>query len=496
MRRGPAWESAAFGAVLVVALAAYLQVHALAGLTFPIPWADEGTFLWQAIAVQERGTLFAPELNPDRHVMWMPPAYPILMGLAFDLTGFSLSGARWLSAVFVLGALLCLAGVARRLRHPVPLVALCGAVFLGRHFVLTGNIARMEALLVLAFAGAAAFLVRGRRFRALAVLALSALVHPNGLYPAAAVAAWAGIGALRPSRRVLPSRGDWVWLGCAAAAWLAYLVYVGLHWDAFLHDMAFQLSWKGEGSPLAPAFWSRLLEPPALAIGLLLALALAWGARIGAPSVRLLLLAVPIHLLPIGPHEWYYQALRGLLFLLVCMVLVDLAGRTLDRRFATRPLRRRSLAAACLLGAGLAGGLTGWIESPRGYPFAMRVYGMRIARSPAYVDAGDRRAVRDLLSTRGSADAPATVMFLPWADALLFHDLRDERLRFVQPTFHTVTPDLTVIHLSRHAPADDAFLGRDALEKAVRDLPRIRVRDRTEQWVYNPEPGPTTHGGP
>ena len=104
------WDRSAIGywATLLAFFGAYVWVHQLAGLTFPIPWPDEGTFLWQALAFADGNTLFAPQVHPDRHIMWMPPGYMIVQGLIFKWASFSLEWARWLSAIYLMGAMAAL----------------------------------------------------------------------------------------------------------------------------------------------------------------------------------------------------------------------------------------------------------------------------------------------------------------------------------------------------------------------------------------------------
>ena len=81
-------------ACLFTIIIVYILLNNLAGYTFPIPWADEGIFLWQSISIQENNTLIAPQLNPTRPLLLMPPGYMIFTGVLFKLIGFSLNAAR------------------------------------------------------------------------------------------------------------------------------------------------------------------------------------------------------------------------------------------------------------------------------------------------------------------------------------------------------------------------------------------------------------------
>jgi hypothetical protein len=481
-----------------LAIVVYWWVHGLAGFSFPVPWGDEGAFLWQAIAVQEHGTLLAPQLHPDRPILWMTPAYPIVMGAAFRITGFSLEWARTLSACFLTGGFIALALTVRSLRAPFAgLLLLCG-VFLGRDFVLSGNMARMEALLVASLGVASLLLMRGRRIEALALLGLTPLIHPNALLPAAAAGVYAGVVWVRSRNDWRPTRFGELCLAAAAGAWLAYGVYVGLHWSDFLHDMAFQLDWKEQPGPFDSGFWLRWLEPERLAVGLALGVAWVAGSALKSPSVRLLVIAIPLQLLPLTPEEWYYGILRALIFWFACVCLLDVADRAADRFGANR--RARAVVALLLLAlAGLGGRFANRIESPFGYPYAMRIADMAITPEPAYIDDGDRAAVRAFLArvaaNAATAGAPApTVLFVPWVDALFFHDLDGQGLRLAHPTLRTVQPDLAILHLTRLIPASHIFYARQNLIAATRGLPTLRVRDETEEWRVNRRPRPAAHG--
>ena len=133
-------------------LVSVLWLHARQGLSRPIPWPDEASLLWQAIAVQRETTLFAPQLRDYAHVLWMPPGYMWVTGLAFKLSGFSLEIARWLSALFVAGGGAALAAVFWRTRHPFAGLLLLAVFLWSPIAVLVGNVARM-ALAVGGIAG-------------------------------------------------------------------------------------------------------------------------------------------------------------------------------------------------------------------------------------------------------------------------------------------------------------------------------------------------------
>ena len=142
------------------AIAAYIARHFAAGFALPVPWPDESSFLWQAIGVQRTWSLFSPELNLVREIMWMPPAYMWCIGLLYDIVGASLEAARTFSLACMIGAFAFLAATLRR--HPYPLLSILalGAVFYSAPLVVTGNVARMDSL-VLLFGAAAMYALIG-----------------------------------------------------------------------------------------------------------------------------------------------------------------------------------------------------------------------------------------------------------------------------------------------------------------------------------------------
>lgn len=494
-RPGAALRGAAGLAIAGLAIAVFWWVHARAGLSFPVPLPDEASFLWQSLAVAERGSLFAPELNPERPILWMPPGYAILTGAVFRATGFSLPWARSLSALCATIAFLALVLGLRSLRAPLAgLLLLCG-VFLARDFVFAGNQARMEALLVALLALAGWLLLLGRWAPALALLGLAPLVHPNALPVAVAAVALAVWGRGRPGEW-RPGRVGGALLALCAAAWVAYAIYAGRHAADFWHDMAFQLRWKGQPGPLELAYWRAWAAPWRLALGALMALAVLLGRAFASPAPRLLAIAAPLWLLPLAPGEWYYGVLRAFVFALTGLCTLDGVARAAAAR-ELAPGARRALVALALLGLTALGLSARWIESPRDYPHAMQVAGMRIAPEPAYIDASDRLAVRAYLlelAARRPADDPPLVVFEPRVDALFFEDLRREGLRFANPILTSVQPDVAIVHLSRLMPEGGLFPSRQRLLDGSRSWLRLRARDGSEEWRANPRPGPASHG--
>ena len=195
-----------WGLVLALALV-QLAVHARAGFTFPPPWIDEAQFLWQARAVADTGTLHAPQLHPERAIHWQPPGWFVLTGGALRVLGFDYALARALSFACLLAAFALLASLLRRLPHAEGALLLAGGYFLAGSFVATGNVARMEALLLLGVLAGFGCLRSGRSWLGLALLAATPLVHPNGVWFCAGGAVWAGAPRARGVGAAAPGPG-------------------------------------------------------------------------------------------------------------------------------------------------------------------------------------------------------------------------------------------------------------------------------------------------
>ena len=171
-------------------------LHVFLPFRFPIPWPDETSFVAPAYELARHGTLYVWGMNPDRVVMWMPPAYFIALAALFKIFGYSFALVRWASAACVLAA----AWVAGRLietlaagRLAVLLHALTAAAFLSPYVLMSGNIGRMEALLCLVMLASLAACVRGLPVLGAALVAGAATIHFNAVFftlPAAAWFAW------------------------------------------------------------------------------------------------------------------------------------------------------------------------------------------------------------------------------------------------------------------------------------------------------------------
>ena len=477
-------------------LVSFLWLHARQGLSRPIPWPDEASLLWQAIAVQRETTLFAPQLRDYAHVLWMPPGYMWVTGLAFKLSGFSLEIARWLSALFVAGGAVALAAVFWRTRHPFASLLLLAVFLWSPIAVLVGNVARMEALVFALACSVLLLLQRGWLWGGLALAALVPLVHPVGLFFAAGTGAYAIARAWRDPGLLRPRRAEWVALALALAAWLAYAAYVAQHWAVFLADMRLNVGYKAERAG-GPAAVLRRLANPGLALPSLVVGAAGLGSALGRrlASSLLLVLAAPLVVVSFLLHGWPYDFYPALLALLASVLLLDFASDLAERAgVAARP--RRALALA--LGLGLAG--LGHFAFRHARLFLFSIEQSQVSPEATagvpFVTPEDRRILAERLrQLRGTPERPVTILFLPMAEALLFEDLDGDARRLVFPLLRREPADVVILHESRHFPAltrrnhELWSASWQAVPVPIERWPVLHERDGTERWrVFDRSP--------
>jgi hypothetical protein len=490
------WSRVAFPLALAGVLAVFFMQRATRGFEYPAPWPDEGSFLWQAINFAERGTLFTPELNPDRHVLWMPPGYMITVGSVFAVTGFSFALARLLSGIFLAGAIVCVAFTLRRSPLRVAHVFVLGLFLLSPIAQLAGNTARMEPLVVLVAAIGFAALSEGAVLVGLCLVGLSPLIHPNGLFPAAGAAALVLAGRVRSGAWPEVRRWELAAVLGLVLAWASYFTYAALHAESWLEDMGGQLRWKQAESALAGGL-GRVLRFEALLLMAGWFGAFRLGARRLAVSSRgaarghtsqatLLALSGSFVVQTLVTTGWLYDLYAAFAFAVLLCISLELFA---ERTEALEPSgRRRAAWAAATAGAALLA-----LGVPRLPSFTRSVAVAAVSAPGAapYVTHEDLVSMRWALKQLAAWHGPLVIQFLPEADALLFADLRSERIRFLQQTHYDALPDLYVHHTSVWIPevAGKMVAARVAFQHGVRmpisKWPLVRARGATERWqVY------------
>lgn len=475
-----------------LALVAFSASVAWMGLRSPVPWPDEGSFLWPALGLRDHFELFAPEVNPEREVLWMPPAFMVLHGALFSIVPFTLERARFVSTILVAIATVSVFGMVRPLQaRLVHAVALCAFLAAPIVFV-AGNCARMESL-VLALVTSGFYLLSRGRAGGLGLVAVAPLAHPNGVFACAGAFVYAALlFARRRKRETEPgalalglTRGDLVLLAAAALAWGAYSVHVAQHWGAFKADMAAQVRFKIFVSYGEDGAFKRLVTWP-IAPGLVALIAGAvLGRKVKADVAGLVLLGASLYVQTAVAAGWLYEVYPTFAITLSTIVLVEsvwaLLGATLEGK-VQRGVRAALgvCAVAFLLIAGRSAFLTRSLE---------KSIVPRDTRDPEYLTRDDRRAVRAVIRQIAKERGRVTVQFVPSGEGLVYESLRAPNIAFVEQTFYVAQFDVLIVHDSVWCPqiVHDLELLR-FLSIAPQPIGKeitFRERDGTEKWhVY------------
>lgn len=479
----------AFVAIVLAGALAQTAVHARAGFAFPPPWIDEAQFLWQAKAFADGASLHAPQLHPERPILWMPPGWFVATGAMLRVLGFDFALARGLSFAALLACFALLAWLLRRLPHASAAALLAGAFFLGPAFIAVGNVARMEALLLLVALAGFASLQRGRLAQGLALLAATPLLHPNGVWFLAGGAVCAALSARASPGLARPRRADLAaWLA-VAGAWLAWAALAAAHPEAFRHDLAYQLARKAAAGEASVFLDGRLLSLTAL-------VGLAWGLRRELPDATLLacLAVASLAAHSIG-QEYWYEIYEQLFYLLLGVLALEATLALLARRpaAARRPRLAQALVVAVLL---LANGAARRVPDPFGYPGNLVWHRMRFPQGEPYLSAEDRAFVRGFLVALAPPGELPRVRFHPAAEALFYADLDGREIRVDEPVFHDAEPDWYLLRTSGASASealDRALFARAGVDPTGAEH-RIRQRGASERWyairaAAPPQPG-------
>lgn len=470
-----------FYSLIVAVVALYVLIHYQLGLSFPTPWPDEAHFLWQAHAFATNNSLFSEVLNTERTIMWMPPGYLILTGLYFKVVGTSLEAARLLSLLAMAAFFVLLVRFMAHYGHRWFALGLTSLFFFNARFIACGNIARMEALLLLAIVCAFILLQQGRFLYGLLILGLAPLLHLNGIYfGLAGVAFILYQTPLKSLREMLNTRLLVVAL-LVAVAWIAYGVLIAANWSSFIHDMGFQFRRKGGWD-----IWLVVTESQYLLLALLVLLgwAKAYSSKIRA--IELLFFALPAWLIwPIG-HELWYEVIHHTGYLLISMFAIHMWFQLLPASgIAKRGQIKMALTISFIF-------IVVWwnfrdqrIENMIYYPDRADLVTMGMKHEIPYITSADIALMSELLGSLARDNGSLSVEFQPNGDAFAFLELEQDGVKFVCPVFQKREPDVLVVHRSRHLPTWWAF-GDRALDRAglTKDSSEHiwHERDGTEQW--------------
>jgi hypothetical protein len=469
-------------AALACVLLGFFVTTRLLDLKFPVPWPDEGSFLFQMLALRDHFTVLTPELHPVRGPMWMPLGFMALEALIFRVVPFSLRSARLLSTLFLCGAA---AGVAVSLRHSRArlgqVLILAVFLFAAPIFAFAGNVARMETLVIALAVSGFVLLERGR-LAGLGLLLLGPLVHPNGTF---AVVLGLAYCLWTPSLRRSPGRADRVVLAGAVLAWAAYGVCVAAHWRGFVTDMGNQLRLKVIVGAQAGGIAERLAEPVVFASLAALVVSFAAARRRGVRVSVMAWLTAAFLAQSVFTAGWLYDIYPAFAALVASMLLVDAAAAWLGGLSSERV--QAGALAVVSLGVALGAGRY-IVRSPFVVHSLDRATVPRAEFDPPYFIEQDRVTVGRRLVEIAKRRQFVRVQFIPDGEGVLFHDLRSPSLHFVQQTYADRPSEVLVLHQSVWLPP---FVRDMEVAKLLimhpgsqeSDGEVVHARDETESWT-------------
>src|SRR5579883_1183 len=443
----------AYWVVAGLFVGAYILRHISAGYVFPVPWPDEASFLWQAIGFQHTNTLFAPELNPVRDVFWMPPGYMLIIGALFKVFGFSLALARTVSLICMCAVFTLLAAVIKK--YPLPFISifLLGAVFLTTPVIAAGNVARMDPMLFVIVAGALLLFKSGRDYKAFALLAVSPLIHPNGIYFVGGALVY--ILLEKRWRNISPRGFDILLFAIVGALWVFYIAYISHHWGDFLSDMQYQFHRKSSNLYVF-TLSNAVFLVPFIAI-------VVYAIRKRTLDILLTCFGFIMWWVYTTGGEMWYQCFYGVSFvILFCgflptfpaflqQVMSSKRSSTLLIRYLTTK-KRAVIFILSLIAIGVS---LGYYAMPF-YGSPLKIWigswgGMSISRTDIpYMTDNDIAAVKKYLTGLQSSPDPVYVRFFPEGDVLFFTDMEKGNLKFDDQVLTWIPASVLILHVSRH----------------------------------------------
>lgn len=491
--------SFAFWLVAALIAAAMLVMHLLAGLTLPVPWGDEAFFIWQARAFERFNHFAAPELDASRPILLLPFIYQSVLGIAFKIFGYSLGLAREISFLFALTGFAFIVATARRGAAPIAALVLISGFMMSAQFIALANNARMEAMLF-AFVGAALFLMQVKRgWFAIALLAITPMIHPNGMLYLIPACVHAVVNL--KIHRAKPERAALITLGLALLAWLANGIYALSFWQGLMHDLAYRLS----ETSAANSGWEQYGGWHGFGLALIVLTGVV-GAWRKADIGHFIAFAIGSWLLHRLRIETWYEVFGGLAYMLLSLAVLELAMKEapgiIRSRFRALPnWATASAVVAMLIGINIA---ATHIPGPKGYIEDLDLDGMVIASGGVdYMTDEDRAAIEAYILDK-HADGAKTFEIYPIAETLLIGDLADKGVQFQIPYFDPAfaaggpswpfgfgptewpNADVYIYRASRYQPRwlDERLLMviKRGETRAGAKVEVIRSRDATEIW--------------
>jgi hypothetical protein len=314
---------------------------------------------------------------------------------------------------------------------------------------------------------------------ALGILALTPIVHPNGVvFFLAGVLFTFRVGGYK--WREISAKGILIWL-IVLAAWSIYGIHIMQHWNSFAYDMTQQMQRKIGRAFLKPMIDTKLLL---LLLGIVIVGVYSWYKK-----DRWLLLLSSIAgaswmVNRIGQELWY-GAYDVFAIILLLIALLSWAFRS----------NLRLVAAISFVVLLYGGYQLGAIENPIVNPREYNLVGLQMPDSIEYMKQSDVDRLRAYILSHRTSNNKIRVKFEPKGDALFFQTAQDSMIETIHAhldmnMFPFQPHDLYIVHVSKYLPPvwksypiEWAFrnAGIDPNNKKY----EIFRRDETEVWYAN-----------
>ncbi len=470
----------AFLLILIISIGVFFWLHSLAGLSFPVPWEDEAVFVMQGKALADHGSMFSPSLNPNRVVEWMPPGYMIFLGGVLRFPGNILFLSRLASFLLVILVFLLLAyTIWKKTKHAWLTLILIALYMTSRYFIMAGNMARMEAL-VLALITIAIYCFTAKKpFIALAILTLTPIVHPNGLYFFIAGVLYF-FSTEKFSLKNISTLTVLIWF-LVFGAWLAYGIHIIQHWVDFKFDMTQQMERKAGRN-----FWEAVKQTKYIFgfTAIVLAGVYSWLKKEKWLLMLVYFAGASLFINRVGQEMWY-EVYDSFAFILLCIVILYIVYS-----FNSKVMTVIGLVLVIAIGF-----KSGAIEKSLDYRRDINFNGLRLSDSVPYIQQSDIQRVREYILSQRKNSTKIRVKFEPRGDALLFQNPEDSLIAPIhvhkeKTMFPDQDCDLYIVHVSKYfPPVWSTYPVQWALNNAginpTEKKYEILRRNETEVWYAN-----------
>ncbi|MCX8013204.1 MAG: hypothetical protein N3A02_02795, partial [Rectinema sp.] len=317
---------------------------------------------------------------------------------------------------------------------------------------------------------------RGHLYKALAMAACAAVLHPTGLIGFGIF----GIGSIVTlvRKRQLPSFSDTACWVIPLAMWIYFLQLILRHWNDFFE------SWYATYSePMTQSLYSIITNKWLLLVVLPVVVVTITAFVVRRSWVFPSLILVGISLIPVIRTQMWYEVYKSWTLGMLSAMGFSLTSEILRDRFRIPNIMAMSVSLLAVLPILYFSYRHGWLEGPRGYPRDMTWGWGMIVEDPAipYFTREDEEKILTALRTHTLSQG-GRLMVRPDAEALLYRHTF-EPLQVYQPVRASVMPDWVLFRRSRYIPpwVRDAHLS--GITNSFELAAILHARNETEEWT-------------